>query len=176
MDEAGFQPTHTMFLLTNERPKFPPTAAFRGRLLFVPFKVDFSNSKELTLENTLRTEIPGILWRLVKLGPSVFKGGLGVIPKIVQEESADLIDENDVAAPYIELRLEEGAAAFTPTEDVETDVRNYLGSGMRLGGDEQFDRIMEGVKARFSYGRHRVAGGKQRRGFVGFRLKPPETS
>jgi P4 family phage/plasmid primase-like protien len=71
-DEAGFSPSHTMFLLTNDRPKLPPTASFKGRLVFVPFNADFTNSKDLTLED-LKREAPGILWKLIQTAPIVFE-------------------------------------------------------------------------------------------------------
>jgi P4 family phage/plasmid primase-like protien len=64
-DESGRAPSHTLFLTTNERPKLPPTAAFKGRLVFVPFNADFTNSGDMILENDLRREGPGILCRTV---------------------------------------------------------------------------------------------------------------
>ena len=56
----GFRPSHTLILTTNDRPKLPPTVAFRERLRFVPFDGDFSKSKDFTVEDDLAQEMPGI--------------------------------------------------------------------------------------------------------------------
>ena len=58
-DEVGFAPSHTIFLMTNERPKLPPTASFKGRLVLVPFHADFTNSKDMTFGRCLETRGTG---------------------------------------------------------------------------------------------------------------------
>lgn len=71
----GFQPSHTLILTINDRPKLPPTVVFKERLRFVPFNGDFSKSKDFTLEDDLAQEMPGILWQLIKLAPAAFANG-----------------------------------------------------------------------------------------------------
>ena len=71
----GFAPSHTLVLTTNDRPKLPPTVAFKERLRFVPFNGDFSKSKDFALEDDLGREMPGILWQLIKAAPHVFQNG-----------------------------------------------------------------------------------------------------
>jgi len=166
-DEAGFTPSHTLFLLTNERPKLPPTAAFKGRLIFVPFHADFSNSGDMTLETDLRREMPGILWKLIQVAPSVFIRGVEP-PASVLDATADVLDENDVAAPFIEQRLVEDPEAVTTQPEMRDAIQKWLG---RMMADSEVDRIMEGIKAKWSLGRRRLKGDKnQTRGFIGVRV------
>jgi P4 family phage/plasmid primase-like protien len=169
-DEAGFTPSHTLFLLTNDRPKLPPTAAFKGRLVFVPFLADFSNSGDLTLEADLRAEAPGILWKLIKTAPAIFEHGIEP-PLSVLDATADVMDENDVAKPFIDECLMDDPSAVTPLPEMEDTVRAWLKSGAGPG-DASFDRIMDGVRSRWSYGKKRVAGQKyQVRGLRGVRVR-----
>jgi P4 family phage/plasmid primase-like protien len=166
-DEAGFTPSHTLFLLTNERPKLPPTAAFKGRLIFVPFHADFSNSGDMALETDLRREMPGILWKLIQAAPSVFTRGVEPPPSVL-DATADVLDENDVAAPFIEQRLVEDPEAVTTQPEMREAIQKWLG---RMMSDAEVDRILEGIKAKWSYGRKRLKGDKnQTRGFIGVRV------
>ncbi len=163
----GFAPSHTLILTTNDRPTLPPTVAFKERLRFVPFNGDFSRSKDFTLEDDLAREIPGILWQLIQAAPDVLSNG-DAPPDAVKDATADLMAENDVAAPFIELFLVDDPDALTPLADIEAAIRKHIG-GMVIGSDERVDRIMQGVRARWSYGR---AGprGKQVRGLIGVKL------
>lgn len=160
-DEAGFTPSHTMFLTTNDRPKLPPTTAFKGRLIFVPFNGDFSKSRDMTLEDDLAREAPGILWKLIKAAPGVFERGIEP-PASVIEATDDLLDENDVARPFIEQHLTDDAAAVTPLRDMETAI-------LKAGHGEDANRIMAGIRMRWNYGKKRV-NGKEVRGLIGVRL------
>jgi P4 family phage/plasmid primase-like protien len=155
-DEAGFTPSHTMFLLTNERPKLPPTAAFRARLVFVPFNGDFANSGDMTLEEDLRAESQGILWKLIQLTPSIFEQGIRP-PASVLEATEDVMEENDTAKPFIEECLIQEAGAVTPVVVIEDAVRKWLGR-LLMPGDQQFDKIMDGIRTRWSKRRKRVGG------------------
>ena len=83
-DESGFTPTHTLVLSTNERPKLPPTVAFKGRLIYVPFRVSFQGREDLSLESDMRLEAAGLLWKLMQLTPRVFTHGIEP-PAIVRE-------------------------------------------------------------------------------------------
>ena len=163
----GFAPSHTLILTTNDRPTLPPTVAFKERLRFVPFNGDFSKSKDFTLEDDLAREIPGILWRLIKDAPAVFADGDNP-PAAVLEATADLMDENDVARPFIEKCLVDDPDAVTPLANIEAAIQKWLG-GMVIGGDESMSRIMQGVRARWNYGK-KGPRGQQVRGLIGVRL------
>jgi P4 family phage/plasmid primase-like protien len=167
----GFAPSHTLILTTNDRPTLPPTVAFKERLRFVPFNVNFSKSKDFTLEDDLAREAPGILWQLIKAAPGVIANG-DEPPASVLEATADLMEENDLGAPFIEACLIEDADAVTPLPEIEERIRQSLG-GMVIGSDERVGRIMQSVRARWPYGRKRVAGrANPARGLLGVRLLP----
>jgi P4 family phage/plasmid primase-like protien len=163
----GFAPSHTLILTTNDRPKLPPTVAFKERLRFVPFNGDFSKSKDFTIEDDLAREMPGVLWQLIKAAPDVLTNG-DAPPDAVKDATADLMDENDVAAPFIESCLMDDADAVTPLVEIEEAIRKWLG-GMVIGSDEHMSRIMQGVRARWGYGK-KGPRGNQVRGLIGVRL------
>ena len=163
----GFQPSHTLILTTNDRPKRPPTVAFKERLRLVPFNGDFSQSKDFTLEEDLAREMPGILWRLIKAAPDVMSNG-DVPPDAVKDAAADLMDENDTAKPFIEARLLNDPDAVTPLSEMEEAIRKWIG-GIVMPGDVQLDRIMQGVRARWDYGK-KGPRGRQVRGLIGVKL------
>jgi P4 family phage/plasmid primase-like protien len=168
----GFAPSHTLILTTNDRPKLPPTVAFKERLRFVPFNGDFSKSKDFTLEDDLAREMQGILWQLIKAAPAVFANG-DVPPNAVLDATADLMQENDLSAPFIQECLVEDSEAVTTLTDMETAIKAWLG-GMVIGCDERADRIMKGIRARWVYGRKRVAGYREPvRGLLGVRIVAP---
>lgn len=154
----GFAPSHTLILTTNDRPALPPTVAFKERLRFVPFNGDFSKSKDFTLEDDLAREMPGILWQLIKAAPAVFADGDSP-PAAVREATEDLMDENDVARPFIEQYLVDDPDAVTRLADIEALV-------MKAGFGADADRIMAGIRARWNYGKKRVSG-KEVRGLIG---------
>jgi P4 family phage/plasmid primase-like protien len=169
----GFAPSHTLILTTNDRPKLPPTVAFKERLRFVPFNGDFSRSKDFTLEDDLAREMPGILWQLIKAAPAVFANG-DEPPTAVREATADLMEENDVAAPFIEQCLE-AADAVTPIPEIAAAAQKWLGVGTIAGfnghtEDSRLDQIMSSVKARWGYGRKQIKG-EQVRGLIGVRVR-----
>jgi P4 family phage/plasmid primase-like protien len=164
----GFAPSHTLILTTNDRPKLPPTVAFKERLRFVPFNGDFSKSKDFTLEDDLAREMPGILWRLIKTAPAVFADG-DAPPAVVLEATEDLMDENDAAKPFISEYLTGDSGGLTQDE-MRGAIQNWIQK--RRGvviGDGELDRILDGVRATYSMGRF-YRDGKQLRGFVGVRL------
>ena len=168
-NESAFAPTHTLVLTTNERPVLPATAAFKGRLRFVPFRADFSGREDLNLEKTLEAEIPGILWRLIKIAHEVFNGDNP--PSAVLDASEDVLDENDLARPFIEECLEADADAVTPIPEVEAAIHRWMGRPLEVGSSE-VKRILEGVRARWHSGRKRIAGNPNPvRGLLGVRLR-----
>lgn len=168
-NDSAFAPTHTLVLTTNERPVLPATAAIKGRLRFVPFRADFSGREDLALEGTLEAEMPGILWRLIKTAPAVFHGDKP--PLAVLEATEDVMDENDVARPFIEECLEADPDAVTPIPELEAAIQKWFGRPLEIGGTE-VKRVVEGVRARWQKGRKRIGEhGQQVRGLLGVRLR-----
>jgi len=164
----GFQPSHTLILTTNDRPKLPPTVAFKERLRFVPFNGDFSKSRDFTLEDDLAREIPGILSRLIQAAPAVFANG-DAPPLAVREATDDVMEENDTAKPFIDACLVDDPEAITAIPDIQEAIIKWHGPGLVLP-DEAVERILQGVRARWNYGRKRLAG-VQLRGLIGVRVR-----
>jgi P4 family phage/plasmid primase-like protien len=160
----GFAPSHTLILTTNDRPKLPPTVAFKERLRFVPFTRNFSDSKDFTLEDDLEREMPGILWQLIKAAPAVFANG-DAPPAAVLDATADVLDENDVAAPFIEQHLADDSEAVTPLREIEAAI-------VKAGHGADGEHIMAGIRARWDYRKKRV-NGKEVRGLIGVRIVKP---
>lgn len=108
MRESALQikPTWKLFLTTNEQPVFPADAAFSGRVHLVPFRADFSEAPETTIDATLRGELPVILAELIALCPSVIRDGLGK-PAAARNSTDELFAELDVAAQFRAACLED---------------------------------------------------------------------
>jgi putative DNA primase/helicase len=176
-DSEGFQPSHTLILTTNDRPKLPATVAFRERLRFVPFNGDFSRSKDFTLEDDLAREMSGILWKLINAMPAVFANG-DEPPNAVRDATDDVMDENDVAKPFVEDCLRNHDKGGVTQAEMRATIQHWMQSersGIIVGQDADLERILEGVKARYRVDRF-YRNGKQLRGFVGVNLVASEVS
>jgi phage/plasmid-associated DNA primase len=113
--------------------------------------------------------MPGILWQLIKAAPGVFVHGDDA-PDSVREATEDLLDENDVARPFIEQCLVEDAGAITPLPEIEAAISKWIGGSMS-SSDARYEGVLRGVKAKWLYGRKTIQGRKVR-GLIGVRLKP----
>ena len=163
-DERSFAPSHTLILTTNDRPTLPPTAAFKGRLRFVPFLARFEgDSIDHALETTLEREMSAILYRLMKVTPGVWNGDKP--PACVLQETADLLDENDVARPFIEACLIEDSDAVVPVQAVSEAVSRW--QGLKVADPK---RIMDGLRSRYQTARKRAGTANAVSCFVGIRL------
>lgn len=162
------KPTWKLFLTTNEQPVFPADAAFRGRVHLVPFRADFSEAPETTIDATLRSELPGILAELIALCPSVIRDGLRP-PAAVRLSTEDLFAELDVAARF-------QADCLAPAPDDAVPVSDVNIAAIRWMDREDLNNI--GVKQLMSelrkrFGRRysvRKVEGKSIRVFTGVRL------
>jgi len=110
-DDIFFQPTHTLFLLTNNKPHAASyDYAFWERMILVPFGLSFVNRQpvkdnerlaDLFLQETLMKEAPGILAWLVRGCIAWQEQGLDP-PKIVLKAGQAYKEEEDILGPYIE--------------------------------------------------------------------------
>lgn len=110
-DDIFFQPTHTLFLLTNNKPHAKSyNYAFWERVILIPFGLSFVNRQpikdnerhaDLFLQDTLMKESPGILAWLVKGSILWQERGLDP-PKIVLKAGHAYKEEEDILGPYIE--------------------------------------------------------------------------
>lgn len=171
-DDRQFKPTHKLILPTNEKPELPNDPAFRGRTYFVPFLADFSDvsKQDLTLEATLEVEAPGILAQLIRLCPDVIANGLRA-PKMVTDATAELLEENDLAAQFQEDVLVAAPGKNLSFDAMQTAVESWLrgeAGGMIVRSrqwDGQAERVITDLKAKFAYKRLRPEGKHGRRVF-----------
>lgn len=106
-----FQPTHTLFLLTNNKPHAASyDYAFWERMILIPFGLSFVNREptkdnerpaNLFLQETLMKEASGILAWLVRGAIRWQEQGLDP-PKIVLEAGGNYRQEEDILGPFIE--------------------------------------------------------------------------
>jgi phage/plasmid-associated DNA primase len=156
------KPTWKLFLTTNEQPVFPADAAFRGRVHLVPFRADFSEAPETTIDATLRSELPGILAELIALCPSVIRDGLRP-PAAVRLSTDELFAELDVAArfqadclvpaPDDAVAVSDVSTAASlwlqrEAEDVSMSLRELMGELRKRFGKRYAFRKIEGKSVR----------------------------
>jgi putative DNA primase/helicase len=109
---VSFAPTHTIFLITNHRPKAnPDDYALWGRLHIVPFDLSFvdnpdpANSQERQrdkeLADKLKTEAPGILAWIVRGFDDWQKWGLDA-PEKVKVATESYRQNEDTVGQFIE--------------------------------------------------------------------------
>lgn len=154
------KPTWKLFLTTNEQPVFPADAAFRGRVHLVPFRGDFSEAPETTIDATLRGELPGILAELLTLCPSVISDGLRP-PAAVRVSTDELFAELDIAgrfqadclvsAPDEAVAVADvntAAIVWVQRENLDTDTRRLMGELRKRFGKRYVFRKVEGKSVR----------------------------
>jgi P4 family phage/plasmid primase-like protien len=161
------KPTWKLFLTTNEQPVFPADAAFRGRVHLVPFRADFSEAPETSIDATLRGEMPGILAELIALCPSVIRDGLRP-PSAVRLSTDELFAELDVAGRFQGDCLVPAPDEAVPVSDVSAAAVQWA---QREGLDADARAILAELRKRFGkrYTVRKVEG-KSVRVFAGVRL------
>jgi P4 family phage/plasmid primase-like protien len=167
MDARQIKPTWKLFLTTNEQPVFPADAAFRGRVHLVPFRADFSEAPETTIDATLRSELPGILVELIALCPSVIQDGLGK-PAAVKDSTEELFAELDTAARFQADCLVSAPHEAVPVADVHTAAILWLQrEGLEADARPLMGELRKRMGKRYAF---RKVEGKSVRVFTGVRL------
>lgn len=173
-DDRQFKPSHKLVLPTNEKPDLPNDPAFRGRVYFVPFLADYSDraKQDLELENTLATEAPGILAQLIALCPDVIANGLRA-PQTVTDATSELLEENDLAKQFQEDALMDAPGKNVSFDAMESAAHEWLSPREAASGvvvtsqyrsrNQEIQRIMGELKARYQYKRLRPEGKHGRR-------------
>jgi putative DNA primase/helicase len=114
-DEKNFQPTHTIFIQTNYKPKAPSDdIALWKRAILVPFDAEFienpttENQKpiDLNLENKLIGEASGILNWLIDGSLEYLKDGLKP-PQKVKDATEGYREENDGIGAFLRERCDD---------------------------------------------------------------------
>lgn len=126
----------------------------------VPFRADFSEAPETTIDATLRGELPGILAELITLCPSVIRDGLRP-PAAVRLSTDELFAELDVAARFqtdcllsapddavAVSDVSTAAIVWAQREGLDTDVRSVMGELRKRFGKRYAFRKVEGKSVR----------------------------
>ena len=98
-DEVQFKPTHKILLPTNEKPQLPADNAFLGRTRMIPFLASFVGREDLSLEDKLSRELPGILHKFIVTCPDVIANGLRE-PASVLEHTSAYFQERDIRKQF----------------------------------------------------------------------------
>jgi P4 family phage/plasmid primase-like protien len=108
-DAKPIRPTWKCIFPTNAKPELPPDNAFRSRVHFVPFNAKFERNTRAgrELEVLLENELPGILYKLIRLCPDVVDNGLRPPDSVLAATNA-LFDDMDFVGAFRAERLTDG--------------------------------------------------------------------
>ena len=174
--EISFNPTHTLFLLTNNKPHAAAyDFAMWERMILIPFKISFVNRTpraenerpaDLYLQEKLAKEAPGILARLVRGCIAWQEKGLAP-PGIVLDATMEYKREEDILEDFLEENCRRDPEAKSSASDLydsfnEWFLKNVSKKGM---SQKKFGRLLQGAgfekvkSGTYSYlGLHLLAG------------------
>lgn len=160
-DEVQFRPTHKVLLPTNEKPQLPADNAFLGRTRMIPFNASFVGREDLTLEDRLARELPGILHKLIATCPDVISNGLQE-PGCVLDSTAAYFQERDITTPFVDECLNVTEGGRVRVTDMDERVGKWLSEQRRSGvvassesDDTQYATILRDLAVRFPKNRAR---------------------
>jgi len=177
-DSWQFDPTHTTFLSTNDKPEIRGTGhAMWRRLRLVPFDVKIPEAeKDKALPEKLRREMPGILAWIVGGTGEYHRVGLGT-PERITKATEGYRDEMDVLGAFIAECCVVDSDATAPATPLYETWREWCKSQEEESGSQR--RFGERLRARgyenfkYDHGPH-----KNRKGWRGIGLlvdEPPPT-
>ena len=133
----------------------------------MPFRADFSEAPETTIDATLRGELPGILAELIALCPSVIRDGLRP-PAAVRGSTNELFAELDVTARFQSDCLVSAPDEAVPVADVHTAAILWLQrEGLEADARPLMGELRKRMGKRYAF---RKVEGKSVRVFTGVRL------
>jgi P4 family phage/plasmid primase-like protien len=161
-DAVSFKPTWKILLPTNDKPQLKAEPALLGRSLMIPFEACFLGREDANLEPTLKSELPGILYRFITLCPDVIENGLRE-PAGVMAATGALFDELDIAQQFRDDCLEDNTGAVTPYGDMQRAVNIWRTTRTDVTADDV--DILNDLKKKpgVIYERAYVGGGKGRK-------------
>ena len=151
-DVWSFTPTHTSILCTNHKPvvKGQDVGVWR-RLKLVPFLVDLTDKKDITIPNRLRTELAGVANWLLQGNREGRAEGIGSC-KAVDDATEEYREaEDEFSRVFMDLFDKKIGAVVT----VEDAFSAYASAGHRLGR-KKFIKEMKRVG--YDHERHSVSG------------------
>lgn len=165
---AQFTPTHKIIFLTNEPPATDDVGvSMRRRARMIRFEQDFTgNRADMTIEDRVKAEKPGILVALVALAQHWTTHGLEE-PEAIRRWSEEYISENDPLSGWVTDNCDVLAGEVTSSSVLFGDYQDWCArKGAEARSQTAFSLMLS---KRFRKDRTRT--GAQ---FTGIRLKPIE--
>ena len=167
--EINFPPTHTLFLLTNHKPRIQTDDyAFWQRVLLVPFNVSFVDSpcgpnerkRDRDLPEKLRQESSGILAWLVR-GLLYYRREKLRTPGIVRSATEDYRSDEDILGKFISERCVCEVDARIDAGDLYNGYKTWAqDNGLKCVSNQRFSKeLLNRGFRRSTSGRHRVYHG-----------------
>ena len=178
-DARDFSPSWQLWLTSNELPRSDDnTVGYWRRVRANPFERQFDPAEEPDLEDTLRSELPGILRWIVEGARDYYDDGRreGPIPESVKTETDEYREEMDPLRVVFDAGyLEEIKDAWTSTEQLHSAYAAFanLDDGKRVPLQFRLTQDGLGRKLRKQFARKRPTVArddgtrKQLRGFIG---------
>ncbi len=154
---VAFPPTHTLFLMTNHKPKTnPDDLALWGRLHIIPFDLSFVDNptkplqrkRDKHLADKLKKEAPGILAWLVRGFFEWKKRGLDPPPKVL-EATEQYRQEQDTVGQFIAEKCKLAAGMQVKSSEMFKEYRQWCDDNgfMAVWGNI----FGESMKAKFAW-------------------------
>jgi putative DNA primase/helicase len=158
--EIRFKPTHTLFLLTNHKPRIPADdPAIWQRLFLIEFKMSFvdepksksERKRDPNIRQKLFSEAPGILAWLVKGFMEYHNYGLNP-PDSVKINTSKYREDEDIIGQFIteccslSLNFKEQAGPLYSAYKGWCELNSYTAIGSRKFGEkmvQEFKRVQE---------------------------------
>jgi P4 family phage/plasmid primase-like protien len=175
--EFTFQPSHKLVIATNHKPELEVDTAARRRVHLVPFDASFTGAKEdKSLEDALRSELPGIMTLMVRGCLDWQSMGLAA-PERVTRATRELFAELDPVGRFIAERLEADADSFLSTDEITKAYSVFLGENDYFYADIDQRELVRRIKELPGVTQlTRVASdGVRRRGLIGHKLAQIDT-
>ena len=169
-DARPIRPTWKMLFTTNQLPEVPNKSAFITRVKLVPFSAVFERNgiAGAALEAELEAELPGILWKLVKLCPDVLANGLQA-PAEVEAATRDLFEEVDYVSRFRDEKLA-GGGYVTRVELVEATEDWTRRNGLAKSVAKEIREQLKHTAGVTYHDRKRIDGGEPRALYEGISL------
>jgi len=166
--EVSFTPTHTLFLLTNHKPKVDPNDyALWQRIHLIEFKTSFIDDPEKqnekkrdpNLPEKLKAEASGILAWLVRGCLEWQKQGLN-LPEIVKNSTKEYREEEDITGQFISERCTIDSNMYSTAGDLYKSYSEWCQEyGYKPTSSHKFSDYLLKQFNRDDTGRHRLYRG-----------------
>ena len=138
-------PQFKLFLATNHKPVITQTDfGIWRRIVLIPFSQNFDGKEEKGLEETLKSELPGILlWALegLKLWQAE---GLGDLPNAIREATDKYKKDSDTIGQWLELRTVRAGSTATKSSSAYADYKIWsVENGFYPLGNRSFKASLE---------------------------------